>query len=410
MTSPPISRMPVGFSFGLDERPAQDADEHPGGHISDRSGPAAPAVRPRRRSSCRDARPRASRRDRAQLSWMPARTGLVVEAGLSGRWFRAHRRGCPRRGRRPAGAPMTTRRPSSSARTAGTSTPTGRLLAAGQRADRLGYDSLWTWDHLYPIVGSPDGPILEGYTAIAAWAQATTERGTIGLMVGANTFRNPALVAKMMTTLDHISGGRAILGIGAAWFETEHTRLRARVRRRPARAAALAGARRCRSCAACSTARGPSPSGPRYRDRRGAQRPAAGPARTCRSSSAAAASRSRSGSSPATRDANNVGGSIDNVAAQGGGRCVRHCEAVGRDEREIERTTGIGYRRHPRLARRRRGGSSGDLRAQRRRASSGTSQPVGHARGRRRAPRAVRRARLPPPHRRASRRPTTRSR
>ena len=95
-------------------------------------------------------------------------------------------------------------------------------LAAQQRASALGYDSLWTWDHVYPIVGSAEGPILEAMTAIAALA-ATTTRGTIGLMVGANTFRNPALTAKMLTTIDHISGGRAILGIGAAWFETEHT-------------------------------------------------------------------------------------------------------------------------------------------------------------------------------------------
>ena len=95
------------------------------------------------------------------------------------------------------------------------------LLAAQQRADRLGYDSLWTWDHLYPIVGSAEGPIFEAYTAMAAVA-ASTGRASIGLMVGANTFRNPALVAKMVTTLDHISGGRAVLGIGAAWFETEH--------------------------------------------------------------------------------------------------------------------------------------------------------------------------------------------
>ncbi len=93
---------------------------------------------------------------------------------------------------------------------------------AMRRADELGYESLWTWDHVYPIVGDPDGPILEAYTALAAVA-ATTSRATIGLMVGANTFRNPALVAKMMTTIDHISGGRAILGIGAAWFEEEHT-------------------------------------------------------------------------------------------------------------------------------------------------------------------------------------------
>lgn len=95
------------------------------------------------------------------------------------------------------------------------------LLEAGQRADRLGFDSLWTWDHLYPIVGSDEGPIFEGYLTLTAWAMAT-ERATVGLMVGANPFRNPALVAKMATTLDHISRGRAVLGIGSAWFETEH--------------------------------------------------------------------------------------------------------------------------------------------------------------------------------------------
>jgi F420-dependent oxidoreductase-like protein len=95
------------------------------------------------------------------------------------------------------------------------------LRDAGVRADELGYDSLWTWDHLYPIVGDPHGPMLEGYMTLAAWA-ALTKRITLGLMVGANTFRNPALVAKMVTTLDHVSGGRAYLGIGGAWFETEH--------------------------------------------------------------------------------------------------------------------------------------------------------------------------------------------
>lgn len=92
----------------------------------------------------------------------------------------------------------------------------------GAKADRLGYDNLWTWDHLYPIVGSPVGPMLEGYMALAGWA-GVTKRATLGLMVGANPFRNPALVVKMITALDHISDGRAILGIGGAWFETEHT-------------------------------------------------------------------------------------------------------------------------------------------------------------------------------------------
>jgi F420-dependent oxidoreductase-like protein len=95
------------------------------------------------------------------------------------------------------------------------------LRDVGVLADELGYDSVWTWDHLYPIVGAPDGPMFEGYMTLAAWA-ALTKRVTLGLMVGANTFRNPALVAKMVTTLDHISGGRAYLGIGGAWFETEH--------------------------------------------------------------------------------------------------------------------------------------------------------------------------------------------
>lgn len=91
----------------------------------------------------------------------------------------------------------------------------------GRRADALGYDSLWTWDHLYPILADPAGPFLEGYMVLAGWSQHTT-RPTIGLMVGANTFRNPGLVVKMVTTLDHLSEGRAVLGIGAAWFETEH--------------------------------------------------------------------------------------------------------------------------------------------------------------------------------------------
>jgi alkanesulfonate monooxygenase SsuD/methylene tetrahydromethanopterin reductase-like flavin-dependent oxidoreductase (luciferase family) len=90
------------------------------------------------------------------------------------------------------------------------------LLEAGRRADRLGWDSLWAWDHLYPIVGDPHGPFYEGWLTMAAWAMAT-ERIKIGLMVGANPYREPTLVAKMATTLDHISNGRAILGIGAAW-------------------------------------------------------------------------------------------------------------------------------------------------------------------------------------------------
>jgi len=95
------------------------------------------------------------------------------------------------------------------------------LLEAAEAVDRLGYEHLWAWDHVKAIFGDPDQPIHEGWTLITAWAMAT-KRVRLGLMVGANTFRNPALVAKIVTTLDHVSGGRAILGIGGAWFELEH--------------------------------------------------------------------------------------------------------------------------------------------------------------------------------------------
>ena len=95
------------------------------------------------------------------------------------------------------------------------------FLEAARRADRLGFDHVQTWDHVLAIFGDRRQPIWEGYTALAALAQAT-ERTRLGLFVGANTFRNPALVAKSMVTIDHISGGRSLLGIGGAWFETEH--------------------------------------------------------------------------------------------------------------------------------------------------------------------------------------------
>lgn len=97
------------------------------------------------------------------------------------------------------------------------------MLAAAQRIDRLGYDSLWTWDHVHAIFGDPQQPIFEGWGLLHAWAMAT-QRAKLGLMVGANPFRNPGLVAKSAVTLDHVSGGRAILGLGGAWFEYEHSR------------------------------------------------------------------------------------------------------------------------------------------------------------------------------------------
>jgi alkanesulfonate monooxygenase SsuD/methylene tetrahydromethanopterin reductase-like flavin-dependent oxidoreductase (luciferase family) len=92
---------------------------------------------------------------------------------------------------------------------------------AARRVDGLGYDHLWAWDHLYAIFGDPYQPFFEGWTTLAAWAKAT-ERARLGLLVGANPFRNPGLVARMAMGLDHISNGRAILGNGGAWFELEH--------------------------------------------------------------------------------------------------------------------------------------------------------------------------------------------
>ena len=88
-------------------------------------------------------------------------------------------------------------------------------------AEAAGWDSIWTWDHLLAIQGPWQQPIHEGWSLLTAVA-AVTERVRVGLMVGANTFRNPGLTTKLAITLDHVSNGRAVLGIGGAWFEREH--------------------------------------------------------------------------------------------------------------------------------------------------------------------------------------------
>ncbi len=91
-------------------------------------------------------------------------------------------------------------------------------------ADEAGFDHVWGFDHFNPIFSELDGPIFEGMSMLAAMAEATT-RVRIGLMVAGNTYRHPAVLAKMATTIDHLSGGRLEFGIGAAWAEVEHQML-----------------------------------------------------------------------------------------------------------------------------------------------------------------------------------------
>ena len=180
--------------------------------------------------------------------------------------------------------------------------------------------------------------MFEAYTAMAAVA-ARTKRATIGLMVGANTFRNPGLVAKMVTTIDHISNGRAMLGIGAAWFETEHTafgipygegpgeRLRWLAEALPIMRGMLHGEQ-------------PSGSGTRYQVRDVLNLPA--PVQPHLPILIGGGGRNVTLKLVARyADACNLGGSIENVA-EGDAALRRHCEELGRDEKEIERTAGIG--------------------------------------------------------------------
>jgi F420-dependent oxidoreductase-like protein len=95
------------------------------------------------------------------------------------------------------------------------------ILSLWQEIDGLGYDTAWVFDHFLPIFSDPTGPCLEAWTALSALAMAT-KNVRLGAMVTGNTYRHPAVLAKMATTVDIISGGRLILGIGAGWFEQEH--------------------------------------------------------------------------------------------------------------------------------------------------------------------------------------------
>ncbi|WP_123029238.1 LLM class F420-dependent oxidoreductase [Mycolicibacterium stellerae] len=100
------------------------------------------------------------------------------------------------------------------------------VIAQAQEADTSGFDSLFVMDHFYqlPGIGTPDQPMLEAYTALGGLATATSTL-QLGTLVTGNTYRNPTHLAKAVTTLDVMSQGRAILGIGTGWFELEHDQL-----------------------------------------------------------------------------------------------------------------------------------------------------------------------------------------
>ena len=201
-----------------------------------------------------------------------------------------------------------------------------RVAEIAVTAEESGFDSLWVMDHFYQIFGRPrTDPMLEAYTLLGALAARTTV--SLGTMVTGVTYRNPALLAKKVTTLDVISGGRAVLGIGAAWNDDEHAGYGFGFP--PVASAWTVSRRRCRSAGRCSPRAAPS-------------FPGATTGSTRRSTTPAAASRRHPDPRRRQRrarmlrlvaryaDACNLFGDLATIRHKLD-VLDRHCEAVGRD-------------------------------------------------------------------------------
>ena len=260
------------------------------------------------------------------------------------------------------------------------------IVEQAKAAEAAGFGLVTVMDHLnqIPGIGQQDEPMLEAWSALAALARET-KKVRLGTLVTGVTYRNPALLAKTATTLDVISGGRAIFGIGAAWFEAEHDAfgfefppIKERMDRLDEALAIAQGDVHPGPV----DVRGPPLPGDQH-----PQRPAAGPAgrpadpRRRRRRAADAQDRRQARRHDALVPARSRGAPAQD------GRPARHCEAIGRDPATIERTmaTPVVVDPQRRRARRRcspgsprtggRTSIAGGIEAVRRRRSSRTSTP-----------------------------------